>query len=427
MINHPILALILRVLSAVFSFGFSVMAAHVLGLETFGIFNVLLAFINIGVVFALLGHESMSTRVIGALGSISSGDNQTKMFGYVNSATRSVWLATFGVVLVEYLLLSILPMGSSVFGGMWLLIFLIILIARTRLSQGIIRGAHLASLAIIPDGILRPGIAMLGLAAMMMVEKDTTALLIGIMIGSAAISVAVGKHWESHALKGDYSRREKIRIRHQRFSGSFSHFSGSIYISSILAVFSSQMAIIATGNFADAKQAGLYAAAERFALAAALISQAIYQAIASRFASFYAKGKQKPLRNLVRKVTRRVTIATFVVCSILAFSADPLLQIYGSGFESARSVFTVLLITVLINASAGPAGILLLMTSNEKKHLIALSVSVITQMILFPVIVPSYGMLGAAWIVLISTVIWNGLMVQFVHRMLTMNRILAWA
>src|SRR5690606_17506584 len=91
-------------------------------------------------------------------------------------------------------------------------------------------------------------------------------------------------------------------------------FSMAIYLSSILAALISQLALIAMGVLADPSQAGMYAAAERFALAAALIGQAVYLAVASRLAALYSRGDIEPLRSLIRSVTRRVAVATMALC-----------------------------------------------------------------------------------------------------------------
>ncbi len=296
MLNHPVIALILRVCAVTLSFGFSVIAAHVLGLKNFGIFNVLLSFVNVGVVFALLGHETFATRKIAASLTSLDTDVRKAILQYLHCASRYVWLAGILVCLFEAIIIWCLPIGRKAPFEMLLLIVLILFIARTRLSQGIIRGEHRAALAIVPDGILRPGIAIAGLSIMLLAGMDAVSIVVGILLGSSIIGLLFGKHWESKTLVVDNKRGVNIAARKKGSQGVSAFFSPAIYSSSILAVLSSQMAIIATGNLANLEQAGLYAAAERFALAAAIIGQTVYQAMASRFAVLYAEGDHQSLR-----------------------------------------------------------------------------------------------------------------------------------
>ena len=102
-----------------------------------------------------------------------------------------------GVVVVEIVLIWLLPIGRAIPLEMWLLIPLILFITRTRLSQGIIRGAHHAGLAIAPDGIVRPGLTVLGLTGMLIFGIDATGVLIALMLFSAAVGFACGKTVEN--------------------------------------------------------------------------------------------------------------------------------------------------------------------------------------------------------------------------------------
>jgi|GEM_PF-6716675 len=354
-------------------------------------------------------------------------DLRGKLSKYVKNAAINVWLMALGVVVVEIVLIWLLPIGRTIPLEMWLLIPLILFITRTRLSQGIIRGAHHAGLAIAPDGIVRPGLTVLGLTGMLIFGIDATGVLIALMLFSAAVGFACGKTVENSCVNSAELCTKEKNSKQKCQESIPANFSHAIYASSILAVFASQMAVIAIGNLAAPEEAGLYAAAERFALSAALIGQAVYLAVASRIAAYYSVGDLTSLRSLVRRVTRSVIIATACISMVMFVAAEPLLGIYGKEFVAAHTVFVILMLSVMVNVSAGPVGIILLMTRNEKKHLLALSASVATQAILLPVVVPVYGMVGTACVVFTSTLVWNCLMAQFVHRHLSINRFLAWA
>jgi O-antigen/teichoic acid export membrane protein len=419
LLNKPAIAVALRIAAAGLSFAFALVSARLLGLDGFGTVSVLLGFINVGVVFALLGHETLATREVATL---RRSNDPNAAVAYSRSAARQVWGAGTLVFVVLVVIVSELPIGQRAGPEFLALLLLVPLIARTRLSQGVIRGAHMASLSLVPDGIVRPGTSVLLLGALVVSGMRTEKGFALIMISCALLSLLLGRMWESGALAVEptVGRTEKVSQRGVQFSGP-------IFVSSMLAVLVSQIALIATGLIATPIDAGLYAAAERFSLAAALVGQAVYLAVASRFASLHIAGDIAALRLLIRKVTRSVSVATFLVCGALALLSVPLLGLYGSNFTEAAPVLQVLLLSVLVNAIAGPTGQVLLMTRNEGDHLTAMTLSLIMQSALIATFVPNYGVLGAAWAVLASTLVWNGLMMYFVRRRLALNPVLAWA
>lgn len=423
-LNHPTAALILRLVAAGLSFAFGVVAARLLGVERFGVVSVLLGFVNVGVVFALLGHETLATREVAALRRSGLKNEGAAAMAYSRSAARQVWLAGVVALAAVLLVLTFLPIGQQAGVEFLPLILLIPLVARTRLSQGLIRGAHRASLSLVPDGIVRPGLAIVALAMLAYAGSEIGYGFAAIMLACAVVGLLVGRSWEARALASS-----AVATPHVSSNDATNNprFSTSIFASSVLAVLVSQIALIATGLLSTSADAGLYAAAERFSLAAALIGQAVYLAVASRFAALHANGDTEHLRTLIRKVTRNVSGATLIVCLVLGLTAGPLLSLYGHGFSGAIPVLQVLLVSVLCNACAGPTGQVLLMTRHENDHLAAMLSSLLVQSILIVVWVPEYGVLGAAWAVLFSTLVWNGLMMYFVRRRLSINPFLAWA
>jgi O-antigen/teichoic acid export membrane protein len=419
-LNHPAFALALRIVAAGLSFVFGIVAARLLGIETFGVVSVLLGFINVGIVFALLGHETLATREIAAL---RRNADQQAARAYSRSASRQVWLAGVVVLCVLLAAVAMLPIGEKAGPEFLALLALVPLVARTRLSQGFIRGVHLASLSLVPDGILRPGLAVLLLGALILAGQEAERGFVVIMLGCALLALLCGRIWERNALA--MPSASEGRSAHE--SAPVRHFSMSIFVSSMLAVLVSQIALISTGLLAEPADAGLYAAAERFSLAAALVGQAVYLAVASRFAALYASGDIAGLRALVRKVTRSVSAATLLLCVVLGIAAAPLLRLYGDAFVSAAPVLQVLLLSVLCNAGAGPTGQVLLMTRNERDHLVAMVASLVLQSVLIALLVPAHGVIGVACAVLASTLVWNGLMMFFIRRRLAINPVLAFA
>src|SRR5690606_5100866 len=115
------------------------------------------------------------------------------------------------------------------------------------------------------------------------------------------------------------------------------------------------------------------------------------------------------------------------LCLAIGLAAQPLLGLYGEGFAGAETALIVLLVSTVVNACSGPTGQVLLMTSHQREHLLAMATSFAVQLVLIVLLVPRAGVVGGALAVLLSTIVWNGVMMYFVRRRVMLNPILAWA
>lgn len=416
--NHPLLALGTRITAAGVSFVFGVIAARLLGIEQFGHFSIMLAFLNVGVVIALTGHESLAVREI-ANAKAKDGPLHPS---YRLHASRHVWITGAWVVSLGYLLLT-----TPLFGGktpsIWVALILIVpLIARVRLTQAMLRGAHLSSVSIVPDGIFRPLVALAVALSLVGILKpeNTVQVIVFSMFFSAVISLFL-------ATKLEFRILGRINVRPEDEKIGKKHISAVMFASSLFAVIDSHLALIVVGNVSGPTEAGLYSGAERFALAAAIIGQAMFTAVASRIASHYSTKDTQSLQQLLRKTTRTVGVCTSALCCGIYIFSSNLLSLYGAGFSEAKGILAILLFSVCLNSIAGPTGQLLLMTKNERYHLISLAVSMSVQIILLALLVPKYGALGGALSLLVSTVLWNLIMMYFIKKKLSITPILAMA
>lgn len=415
LLRKPAVALVVRFAAAALSFFLGLVTARLLGKETFGAINVLLAFVNIGVVFALLGHENLATRTVAR--GLEQQDFQV-VANYRHSASRQVWIAGLLVALV-FAGFQVIESKNS-FVGTTIFAMLIPLIARVRLGQAMVRGLHHPALALVPDGILRPLLMIAGVILITVVNHMNIGW-VGFAFVVAACSAVMLVYRFERGLKIQSSERRNTVPDKTRL------ISLNLYASSILSVVTTQLAVIVVGFVAGSAEAGLYSAAEKIALAASLISQSIYLAIASRLAAMHAAGDLEGLRRTVRSYTRNVGASSLVLCLILMWFSPELLAFYGDTFSAGTDVLRILLGGILLSGLVGPIGHLLMMTHHEADHAWSMVVSLAVQVALYMVLAPAYGAIGIAVATFLATLVWNGLMMIAVRRRLALHCFLAWA
>lgn len=395
-------------------------------MNQFGMFAMALAVVNIGIVVSLLGHENKATRLVASAGAGSVAHFVTAVKAYRAIASRKILVA--GCVTAFFAVGAFLSLiGSSVeYGPILLIALLIPIVASTRFNQGIIRGAHYASLAILPDGVIRPGVAALILSLVLFVNDASFLIVALLMILSSLLALFLSQRWASSKIK-KHSIDNCADTTDEAPTDISAGISYAMYFSSILAVASSQISVFLTGSIGASEEAAMFAAAERYAVATGLIGQAMYQASASRLAAFYATKNLSEMRRLIRNLTRLVFGTSLVAVLVVALGANFFLGLFGEEYVQAKVILWILLAGVLLNVSAGPVGFILLMTGNEEKHLMSLMISFGVLLILLFVLVPRYGGTGAASAVLISTLVWNIVMAEFIRRTLSFRRILLFA
>lgn len=98
-----------------------------------------------------------------------------------------------------------------------------------------------------------------------------------------------------------------------------------------------------------------------------------------------------------------------------------MLAVFGPEFSASYLPMIILAVGQLLNVASGPVGTILSMSRQERFVGIGMSVSVICNILLNYLLIPRYGINGAAIATAVSVGIWNLLMVVFAKRILGVN------
>ena len=93
-----------------------------------------------------------------------------------------------------------------------------------------------------------------------------------------------------------------------------------------------------------------------------------------------------------------------------------LLGIFGKEFVMGTIAFLILSVGRLISSLSGPAGNILQMTNNQNIYAKILFVGALVNIVLNYILIPIYGINGAAIASMFSLVVWNVLMIYEVRR-----------
>ena len=139
-----------------------------------------------------------------------------------------------------------------------------------------------------------------------------------------------------------------------------------------------------------------YSIAVKLATVTALALISVNIVIAPKIASIYNDKNFSELKLILKKATRiNVLISLPIIILLICFS-EYILSMFGINYILAKNALWILLIAQFFNSITGPSALYLNMTGRQKKLNVILLISLIINVVLNILLVPTFGMLGAA-------------------------------
>lgn len=176
--------------------------------------------------------------------------------------------------------------------------------------------------------------------------------------------------------------------------------------------------VIVLSHAQGARAVGLYGAA--FAIAS--LPSLVYNSFALRFmpaiSRLWAAGAVAELRELLKGVTRWVTILSAPLYAVAIALPGPLLHVFGSRFADAAGALSLLTLAGLYNSLTGPVAGALIMTGRVRLEMAGNVVGAVVVVAASLLLIPRYGLTGAALATISYSFSMNTLKLWFVRRTL---------
>ena len=142
---------------------------------------------------------------------------------------------------------------------------------------------------------------------------------------------------------------------------------------------------------------GVYAACVRVALAMVLFLTAVSYVFSPFVADLHARGETEKLDGLFKSITRWTVAGTIPLLLLMLLAPAAILRLFGgSDFTSGTTALRILVIGQAINVSVGAAGFVLIMAGRTGWDLTVYAVSAFLDLVLSLILVPKFGINGAA-------------------------------
>lgn len=169
------------------------------------------------------------------------------------------------------------------------------------------------------------------------------------------------------------------------------------------------------GILGTSESVGIYNVAAMVAMQFSLVVSSLIAIFKPIVADVSASGDTERIPELYNTVKKWASYGTLGVFVVVAFFAEPILLVFGSEFTEARVVLYVLPLMYVSGALFGPCGALLTMTGREKIEVVNGLLLVTLNVVLNYLLIPIYGVLGAAIAVVVAGVLTNAVQTAIVY------------
>ena len=380
----------------------NVLLARWLGVEGYGNYTYVLTWVNMLLIPAVLGLEALIPREVAVYQTQTQWDLARGIVGWSN---RLVLCTSLGLALVVVAWVG----GFTSADSEQLAIFCLAMVslpflALSRLRQGVMQALRCVVKGQIPEMVVRPVVLVLLISgAYFLGEQNlsaTTAMTIHALASATTFFVGTFLMW------GVMPASLKQATPQYQSQVWFRSALPMLLIAGMYVV-NNKTDIIMLGSFQGSKSVGIYFVANRGAGLIQFVLIAFSVSLAPVFASLYAEGNHQKLREIAIKSSRIITfLALAIALGLIIFRAQ-FLGLFGEEYLQGQAILITLIFAQLANALTGSVAVLLNMTNHQRDTAIAVAGSAGLNVVLNAIMIPQWGVQGAALATTTTIVIAN--------------------
>lgn len=401
----------LKVLNTILALGVGIFLARLLGPENFGIYTFVFSLI------ALLGlptKAGLPTLIVREVAKKELNKKWGALRGLLTMANGFIISYSFLVSVISIVfVLWQFTYSTKDYTFLWALCLLPI-IALSKIRGATLKGFRKVILGQIPEQIIHP-LVMIGLLAIVYWGRGelSPVLAIKFNILAALISFAVGVYFLLKFLPNEVKiASSEYELKNWLISiVPLSLFAG-------LKIADTQLTIVLLGTLGSSEDVGLYRVAQKGAAFMVLGLTAVNTALAPQVARLYSEGNVEKLQRVITVSTRAILAVSFPMAIVLIFWGDLVIGwVFGADYIRANRALQIICVGQLINTSAGSVALVLNMTGHDKETLKGIIVALILNVLLSFILIPIYGLNGAAISSVVSLVSWNLILMRqtYIH------------
>jgi O-antigen/teichoic acid export membrane protein len=388
MVRRTFNSMFLRVVRTGISFGFNVLLARTLGAEGAGVYALAYTITRIS---SIVGRIGMDQAVLRFTAANASQQKWSEVRGvYAHSMLITTLLSALITVVIFFAapLLAIIFQEDTLTEPMRWMSLTILPMSWTFMQAHLLQGIEKIEDAIFVQTM---GVPIVNIPFLILLGGvyGVTGAAMSLVLSTAIIAFLGMRLWKRYTPElaqytANFDRDTLLKTSYP------------LFWTDMTLVFIGLSDVLLLGVFKDSATVGIYDQAKRISVLVSAFLGATSYVAAPKFAAMYAKGELDKLGRLARNAARLSVIVSLPYIIVFLLFPGWIMGIYGEEFVQGAPVLVILAIGQFINAATGAVGFLLVMTGHEKiMRNITLSTNAL-KVILFFVLIPPFGFIGAA-------------------------------
>ncbi len=175
------------------------------------------------------------------------------------------------------------------------------------------------------------------------------------------------------------------------------------------------------GIFRTEAEVGIYNIAFRISMFLTLSYVAITAIAAPEFATYNSKSDRDGLQNAIGKANRLIFWTTFPAALAIILFSTPILGVFGNEFSEGSIALLLLITGRFFFSLSGSRGIILAMIGKQNVDQYISMTIVVIDIILNLIFIPLWGINGAAFSTMVTTIIWTIITVVYLRKAMKIN------
>lgn len=397
-----------------------------IGVEGLGAYNFVTSWMLLVVILVVFGLEDYLVRETAAARGRQDPQTATRLWNFSRG-----FILTFSLIAVAciYCLLPWLNFEDLNLRPTFMVgPIMIPLVCMIAIYRGRFRANKQIIKSLIPECLIRPILLMTTIGLLLWSTtpgNPATALLINVIATFVAMAFCMLAAHLTGPETVDPSQANLSPASEDHFFPGYLKASKTWLIGSLPFVVIAGISIInqrtdrlMLGALQDIKSVGLYSVAVQMAMVVNFTLLGLNQAIAPLVAERHDANRSKELQKTLIQATNIATLGSLLIVAALVALGPIVLAIFGPDFSDSYLPMIILAVGQLLNVASGPVGTILSMSRQERFVGIGMLASVVCNILLNFLLIPRYGVNGAAIATAVSVGVWNLLMVVFAKRIL---------
>lgn len=377
-----------------------------LGAHEYGLVMIQLAYANSLLIAATAGQERAALRLVPLL---RADPDAGLLRAYLRFTLVLIGVCSLVVAASYFLAAPYLPgLGS---GNQPLAALAAVYLAGSALlarNTGLLRGLGQPVVPQLAESLVRPALIITVLGALaFMVEPGLSAIHALMAFAAAPWILQLVLHFRLGTVAGSVAAaRSATRLQAKR-AREWVRLGISLALAAAALALMYSVDIIMLGALVDPEAAALYGVASRLSLLLLFGTNAVQIVVSPLLSGAHAQGDRPQVLRLVHTAALFGFVIAAGIGTLFLLFGTLITGLFGAEFVAAVPALHILVLGQLLNAFTGITGAYISMTCNPRTLLLFIGFGLVVNVILNAVLIPAYGIRGAAIASVVSHGAWN--------------------